>query len=161
MGITVFRNQPDGQQIRQFLTKTIRQNKAKPQDVICDKAGQFWCEDIKRWCRRHKVKPRFGAVGQHGSIAVIERFIRTLKDEGLHRVLVPLNLWNMCAEVNAIMDWYNRFRPHTYLGGRTPEERYRRIPAACHRPRFEPRSHWPVGSSCATPPANFSSGLRG
>ena len=49
-----------------------------------------------------------------------------------------------------ILDWYNTCRPHTYLGGRTPEERYRRIPAACRRPRFEPRPHWPVGSGCAS-----------
>jgi len=57
------------------------------------------------------------------------------------------------AEVGAIVCWYNRFRPHTYLGGRTPEERYGRIPAACRRPRFEPRPRWPRDSPCASPQA--------
>ena len=36
------------------------------------------------------VKPQFGAVGKHGSIAVVEHFIRTLKDECTRRVVVPL-----------------------------------------------------------------------
>ncbi len=93
------------------------------------------------------------AVGQYGSIAVIERFIRTLKDDGLRRILVPLTLEKMRAEANAIIAWYNTCRPHTALGGRTPEERYRRIPAACRRPRFEPRPRWPAASGCASPPA--------
>ena len=49
--------------------------------------------------------------------------------------------------------WYNTCRPHTALDGRTPDERYRRIPAACRRPRFEPRPHWPGSSPCASPQA--------
>jgi len=59
----------------------------------------------------------------------------------------------MRAEGNTIVDWYNTCRPHTYLGGRTPEERYRRIPAASRRPRFEPRPCWPSHSPCASPQA--------
>jgi len=85
--------------------------------------------------------------------AVIERFVRTLKDEGLRRVLVPLNHRKMRDEVSAIIGWYNTHRPHSWLGGCTPEERYRWISSACRRPRFEPRPCWPVGSSCAAPPA--------
>ena len=91
MGIAVFRKQPDSQQIIAFFAKTIRQAGTPPKYVICDKGAQFWCTRFKRWCKRRKIKPRFGAVGQYGSIAVIERFIRTLKDEGLRRIHVPLN----------------------------------------------------------------------
>jgi len=144
-GVAVFRKQPDSRQIRGFLAKTMRENKAKPKYVICHKGPQFWCKAFKRWCRHRKVRPRFGAVGQYGSLAVIERFIRTLKDEGLRRVLVPLNHRKMRTEVGAIIGWYNTYRPHSWLGGRTPEERYRRITAACRRARWEPRPHWPVG----------------
>ena len=152
MGIGVFRKQPNCKQVSGFLAKTTRQNKAKPKYIISDKEPQFWCKAFKRWCRRHKIKPRFGAVGHYGSIAVIERFIRTLKEEGLRRILVPLTLGKMREEANAIIAWYNTCRPHTTLGGRTPEERYRRITAVCRRPRFEPRPHWPDGSRCAAPP---------
>jgi putative transposase len=152
MGVAVFRKQPDSEQVTAFLASTIR-NAAKPKYIICEKGTQFWCKGFERWCRRRKIKPSFGAVGQYGSIAVIERFIRTLKDEGLRRILVPLDLRKMRAEADAIVAWYNTCRPHTTLGGRTPDERYRRIPAACRRPRFEPRPHWPGNSPCASPPA--------
>jgi len=153
MGIAIFRKPPDCQLVIAFLAKTIRQAGTAPKYIICDKGTQFWCKRFKRWCKRRKIRPRFGAVGQYGSIAVIERFIRALKDEGLRRILVPLDLRKMRAEANAIIAWYNTCRPHTALVGRTPDERYRRIPAACRRPRFEPRPHWPGNSPCASPPA--------
>ena len=105
MGIAIFSKQPDCQQVIAFLAKTIRQTGTPPKYIISDKGSQFWCKRFKRWCKRRKVRPRFGAVGQYGSIAIIERFIRTLKDEGLRRILVPLNQRQMRAEVNAIIAW--------------------------------------------------------
>ena len=155
MGIAVFRKQPNSKQVSGLLAKTIRNTGAKTKYVISDKGPQFWCKAFKRWCRRRKVRPRSGAVGHCGSIAVIERFIRTLKEVGLRRVLVPLNLRKMREHLDAIASWYNASRPHTALGGRTPEERYRRIPSACRRPRWEPRPYWPIGSGCASPPATM------
>ena len=83
MGIAIFRKQSDCQQVIAFLAKTIRQTGTPPKYIICDKGSQFRCKHFKRWCKRRKIRPRFGAVGQYGSIAIIERFIRTLKDEGL------------------------------------------------------------------------------
>ena len=116
MGVAVFRKQPNSKQVSAFLAKTIRTT-AKPKYIISDKGSLFWCLAFKRWCRRRKIKPRFGAVGHYGSIAVIERFIRTLKEEGLRRILVPLNLRKMRDEVIATIRWYNIRRPHTSLGG--------------------------------------------
>ena len=49
------------------------------------------CNGFRRWCRRHGIRPRFGAVGQHGSIAVVERLILTLKESCTRLLtLVPL-----------------------------------------------------------------------
>jgi transposase InsO family protein len=135
------------------FTKTIRQAGTPPKYVICDKGTQFWCKRFKRWCKRRKIKPRSGAVGHYGSIAVVERFIRTLKDEGFRPILVPPNLRKMRAEANAIAAWYNTCRPHTTLGGRTPAEAYRRIAPANKRPRWEPRKRWPRDAGCAGPEA--------
>jgi transposase InsO family protein len=151
MGIAIFRKQPSSKQVSAFLAKTIRETGARPEYIISDKGPQFWCKLFKRWCRRWKIRPRFGAVGQYGSIAVIERFIRTLKEEGLRRVLIPLNLHKMRQHLDAVACC------HYWLGGRTPDERYRRIPSACRRPRFEPRAHWPSNSPCAAPPARVRS----
>ncbi|MFB3894467.1 MAG: transposase, partial [Phycisphaerae bacterium] len=140
MEIAIFRNQPDGRHIRQFLDKTIRANKVSPKYIICDKGGQFRCIGFKRWCRRRKIKPRFCAVGTHGGIAVIERFIRSMKDERLRKIMLPLRRKEFVSQCILYINWYNRVRPHSALSGRTPDERYRRIPSACRRPRFEPRT---------------------
>lgn len=47
MGTTVFRMQPSNKQVCDFLTKTIRDTKAKPNYIVCDKGThyrtQFWC----------------------------------------------------------------------------------------------------------------------
>ena len=100
MGIAIFRKPPDCRQVIASLAKTIRQAGTPPKYIVCDKGTQFWCRRFKRWCKRRKIKPRFGAVGQYGSIAVIERFIRTLKDEGLRRILVPLRERSLRKQVN-------------------------------------------------------------
>jgi hypothetical protein len=54
-------------------------------------------------------------------------------------------------EVAPATDWYNEHRPHTALGGRTPNEVYFGRYPANRRPRFEPRERWPRGSPCARP----------
>ena len=50
--------------------------------------------------------------------------------------------------------WYNEYRPHTYIQGRTPQEVYDGIPPSNEQPRLEPRSRYPRGSPCASPQAD-------
>ena len=105
-------------------------------------------------CRRHGIGLRWGAIGKYGSIAVVERFIRSLKDE-CTRVLiaVPLSKTAFARELDHFVDWYNAARPHSRFGARTPDETYfNRFPAS-RRPRFEPRARWPRRSPCAEPHA--------
>jgi hypothetical protein len=94
---------------------------------------------------------RYGAIGRHGSIAVVERLIRTLKTALRCLCLIPLTRTAFRRELESLIEWYNDSRPHTTLKGQTPNERYfRRFPA--HRkPRYEPRARWPRGSPCAKP----------
>lgn len=72
-GVAAFRRQPNSEAVRAFLGRTIQRVKASPKHLICDKGSQFFCEGFEVWCRRPEIKPRFGAVGQHGSIAIVER----------------------------------------------------------------------------------------
>ena len=90
MGLTAFAKMPTSRAVREFLDRVLRKSKAFPRHLICDKGRQFWCLGFKRWCRRHEIKLRFGAVGRHGSIAVVERLIRTLKQNCAQRSLVSL-----------------------------------------------------------------------
>jgi hypothetical protein len=120
--------------------------------LITDSGAQFTCNAFQPWCEKHGIQHRKGAVGQTGSIAVCERFIRTLKD-GCTRALsvVPLLQRSFRRELTLFFNWYNQERPHTTLRGATPNEVYFDQRPACQLPRFEPRPHWPRGSPCAKP----------
>jgi transposase InsO family protein len=146
IGFMVFKKQPTSAQVRAFLGRAIGQAQATPQHLICDKGTQFWAAGFKAWCRKRNIKPRYGAVGRHGSIAVVERFIRTLKQEGMQGLLTPMNRAEFRRQVNLFIGWYNEHRPHTTLSGCTPNERYFRHKPANRQPRWEPRP-----SPCAKP----------
>jgi len=152
MGVALFKKQPTSVQVRTFLGRLCA--KARPKYIICDKGSQFWCAGFKAWCKRKGIRPRFGAVGKYGSIAVIERFIRTLKDGCMRRIVVPLRKSTLRKEIDRWTAWFNRRRQHTALAGKTPDEVYRRIAPANKRPRWEPRKRWPPDANCAGPKAN-------
>ena len=96
------------------------------------------------------ILPRFGAVNKHGSMAVVERFHRTMK-EIFRLIVVPEDQAQFEREVGCIINWYNEHRPHDTLGGKTPNEVYFSRPPANEQSRIEPRKDWPRGSPCAKP----------
>lgn len=122
LAVKAFRKEPTSSDICRFLAKTIRRTGVGPRHMVSDKGSQFCCRRFKRWCRRHGIRPRFGAVGKYGSIAVIERFIRSLKTEGLRPIQVPLNRRLFHRELVLYAAWYNNRRPHQALDGQTPRE---------------------------------------
>ena len=166
MGFAVFLRPPTSSAVRAFLDRVIRQipplgrggrggrapGASGPKYLISDKGCQFWpCAGFRRWCQRRNIKPRFGAIGKHGSIAVIERCIRTLKELLPKVARIPYRRGSMRRLMRLLVDWYNEQRPHTTLKGATPNERYfKRFPAN-RKPRIEPRPNWPRGSPCARP----------
>jgi len=152
MGVTVFNKQPTSEQVRAFLGREIHNADATPKYIICDKDPQFWCEGFRRWCKRRGIEPPpYGAVGKHGSISVVERFIKTLKDETTRIILVPFRREAFRRELILFRDWYNEHRPHMTLEDKTPNEVYFKRREANAKPRIEPREHWPRGSPCAKP----------
>ena len=152
MGCAAFKSQPTSAAVRAFLGRTIAKAKTTPKYIVCDRGRQFDCNGFRDWCRRKGIKsPRYGAIGQHGSIAVVERFILTMKCLLLCLPLVPYRREGFQREIDAIAAWYNGHRPHTWLGGKTPDETYYGTYPANRCPRFEPRSRWPRGSPCAKP----------
>ena len=149
MGVAVFKKQPTSVQVRAFPGRLYA--KGRPKYIVCDKSCQFWCEGFMAWCKRRGIRPRFGAVGHYGSIAVVERFLRTLKEECTRRITAPLRRAEMREEVVCHLGWHNEHRPHEYLDGRTPNEVYYGHRAASLAARYEPRPAWPVKASCARP----------
>src|SRR3989339_1511236 len=128
VGFALFRKQPTSGDVRAALERAVKITGKAPKYIISDKGVQFFCDDYKDWCRVNNVKPRFGAVGKHGSIAITERFIKSLKYECTKIISVPMNFDEMRHELALYFTWYNEFRPHEYLGARTPQEVYSNSP---------------------------------
>ncbi len=98
-----------------------------PKHLVSDQGPQFTCAAFAEFLGldEYKVKHRFGAVGQHGSIAVTERVIETLKYEWLKRVAIIRGYTHLLTLCEDFVVWYNEWRPHEFLGSTTPNEVYR------------------------------------
>ena len=78
----------------------------------------------RKFCEGAAIQYRYGAVGSHASIAIIERFWRTLKEEGLRRAgILPRRIEAMQSLVDDFVAWYNGHRPNQSLGGLTQDLR--------------------------------------
>jgi len=127
----------------------------KPKHLITDQGPQFTGSAFVDWCKHPKndIQQRFGAVGRHGSVAVVERVNLALKNECTRRIVVPLDMDRFAEELDAWMEWFCEYRPHTKLAGKTPNEvRFKRTPAN-EQPRIEPRPNWTPKMKCARPHA--------
>ena len=95
-----------------------------PKHIISDQAGVFtgnvFAELLDSW----NIKPRFGAAGKHGSIAVTERVIKTLKYEWLKHVSFIKDFDHLVKLCGEFEDWYNTWRPHMALDGFRPDDVY-------------------------------------
>jgi putative transposase len=154
MGFAVFPRQPSANAVRGFLVHLFRVAGHQPRHLVTDQGRQFVARGFRRWCRRRGIRQRFGAIGKYGSLAVIERCIRTLKTECTRSLAtLPYRLAAMELELALYFSWYNGHRPHTHLGAATPDEIYYHRRPAGRSPRFEPRHRWPRRSPCASPHA--------
>ena len=111
MSIGVFANHPDCRAVCACLGRAIRRANTAPKYIVCDRDSIFDCVAFRRWAKRRGIKPpRYGAVGTHGSIAVVERLIRTIKEECARRILIPLPRDAFRREILSYVDWYNEHR---------------------------------------------------
>jgi len=100
------------------------QKHGPPKHIISDQAkvfvGDAFAELLDSW----NVKPRFGAIGKHGSISVTERVIKTLKYEWLKRVPIIKDFDHLTFLCKEFESWYNIWRPHMTLDGVRPDDVY-------------------------------------
>ena len=95
-----------------------------PKYIISDQAHVFTGEVFAELLGKYNIKPRLGAIGKHGSIAVTERVNKTLKYEWLKRIALIKgidHLTDLCKEFEL---WYNNWRPHMTLDGLRPDDVY-------------------------------------
>jgi transposase InsO family protein len=143
VAFALFRREPSAGDICALLDRSVAAAGAPPRYLVSDRGSQFQSE-YRAWCSTNGVRPRFGAVGKKGSIAIVERFILSLKREFLWRILVPSSLDGMQQAMAAYLLWYNEYRPHTALAGATPAEVRAAVIPARNRVRLEPRARLPV-----------------
>ena len=142
-----FRQQPTAAMVTAALDAAIAANGCPPAHLVSYRGSQFQ-SDYKVWCKSRQIKPRWGAIGKHGSIAVTERTIRSLKYEYLRLVQKPLGGAALRALLASYRVWFNDHRPHETLRGLTPSERatgVRRDAGA--RPVVEARARAPANDN--------------
>ena len=91
-----------------------------PKHIITDQEGVFISDVFGELLKQRNVKQRFGAVGKHGSIAVTERAILTLKHEWLKRLPVIRGMDHLTSLLVDFELYYNEYRGHMTLNGTTP-----------------------------------------
>jgi len=153
LAAAMFKSEPAASDLTHLLGRLCRSLRCSPAHLITDQGTQFTADAFRLWCRRRGIQQRFGAVGKYGSIAVVERFIRSMKNECTRAILVPFSTAAFAREIDLYVGWFNVHRPHGWLNGRTPDEVYFGTMPACRKPRFEPRARWPRRSPCAQPHA--------
>ncbi len=109
-----------------------------PRQPSANAVQGFWGVSSGSRATSRGIRQRFGAIGRYGSLAVIERCIRTLKTECTRRLTtVPYRLATMEQELAFYFSWYNGHRPHTRptrspAGSRRPLSRWASAPAHHH-----------------------------
>ena len=142
LGTAHFKHEPSAREITCFVNRTFRTLGRWPRHLITDHGSQFTAQAFGAWCRRRGIQQRLGAIGKYGSLAVIERFIKSMKNECTRLLpIVPLARAAFARELDHDVGWYNAERPHSRFVARTPDEHYFGTFPACRQPRFESREH--------------------
>jgi len=119
-----------------------------PKHLITDQEAVFTCDAFRELLEQWHVKQRFGAVGQHASIAVTERLIWSLKHEWLRRVPIIRGLDHLGLVLDEFQHYHNHWRAHSTMGGavpallhagqqwQAPDRTAKRVPARIERRLF-------------------------
>jgi len=91
-----------------------------PRHITTDQEGVFASDVFGALLRDWNIKQRFGAVGKHGSIAVTERAILTLKQEWLRRVPVIRGLDHLGQLMDDFSECCSHWRGRSTIGGAIP-----------------------------------------
>jgi transposase InsO family protein len=148
----VFFTEPSGRDVARLFTVAAKRF-GPPRHSVSDQGPQFTSKALKRALARLGVRHRYGAIGRSGSIAVIERFFRTLKAIARLRARPPLLRNDLERRLTLAFDYYAWLRPHQGLGGATPAEVHIGSRAA-HLDAITPPRGRP-GEATGIPPPTF------
>ena len=77
VGFAVFKRRPSSEEVTAAMGRMMVQERVRPKHLIVDQGREFKCEHFEDvWCETRNILPRFGAVGRHGSVAVVAKRAR-------------------------------------------------------------------------------------
>jgi len=100
-----------------------------PTRLVSDKDRALRNRLINTLLRRFGIRRRYGAVGRKGSIAIIERFWRSMKHEYVRHLFLYRSAAAIETRLRRYAAWFNEERAHQGLGQRTPDDVYFDRPA--------------------------------
>ena len=143
----LFPTQPSAADLVALLGSAVERH-GRPRHFVSDQGAQFTAMAFRARLRSLGICQRFGKIGQFGSVAIIERGWRTLKE------MLGVSHWSiihpadMQQRLDAALTYYAYLKPHQGLAGAVPAEVYFGIRPAHLDARRPPREH-----SCGPPPA--------
>jgi transposase InsO family protein len=138
----LFVGQPSSEETAALLCQAVASH-GRPRHFVSDAGGRFAGEAFEQALGEIDCDHRVSGVGEKGSIAIIERLWRTVK-EALDVQSCPPLIPELFAErIGVVFDWYDRLRPHQALGSATPAEIFSGSP----RPSAKPAPRGRVGEA--------------
>ena len=130
LAIGFVRGEPDGRFAARLLRHAVARH-GTPTWLVSDKDRALRNKLVNGLLRRHGIRRRYGAVGRKGSIAIIERFWRSLKREYVNGLFLYRAKAAIEKRLRRYARWFNQERPHLGLRQRTPDDVHRgRAPRA-------------------------------
>jgi putative transposase len=120
--------------------ETAIQEHGKPDAIVCDNGPQFRSRRLEAWSEQQRIRIEFIEPGKPIQNAFVESYNGRMRDECLNANWF-LNVADARRKILAWRQDYNRQRPHSALGYRTPSEY-----AAILKNRINPETNTPTGT---------------
>jgi len=109
-----------GQRVTRVLERVIAE-RGRPKTIRCDNGPEFTSRHFISWCEEQRIALLHIQPGRPMQNGSVESFNGRLRDECLNANWFP-NLMDARRRISRWREEYNRERPHSSLGYRTPEE---------------------------------------
>jgi len=123
LAIAAIRGAPTAAFAVRLLRRAMRQN-ATPRWLVSDKDPVLRARKVQRLLTQHGILRRYGAVGRSGSISLIERFWRSMKEEYVRLFFLYRSTTTIDGRLERYRTWFNQERPHQGQRQRTPDDVY-------------------------------------
>lgn len=101
--------------------EAVKKTYGKPETIKVDNGPEFISKEVDLWAYSNGVKLDFSRPGKPTDNAFIESFNGRFRQECLNQHWF-LNLEDAKSKIEAWRNDYNKERPHSSLGNKTPEE---------------------------------------